>query len=115
MSSLGAVTTPGVGTNTAQSSPSRHGVTAAAEEFESVLVGQWLTTAEASFGTVPGSEEPDDAGASQMSEFAMQHLASEIVKKGGLGVAQLVEAGLMKSNTRTSSVAAAIHASEIQE
>jgi Rod binding domain-containing protein len=115
MSSLAAVTTASVGTNTAQSSPSRQRVTAAAEEFESVLVGQWLTNAESSFGTVPGSEEPDDPGASQMNEFAMQHLASEIVRKGGLGIAHLVEAGLMKSNTPSGSAAATIHASEIQE
>jgi Rod binding domain-containing protein len=80
-----------------------------------VLIGQWLNEAESSFGTVPGSEQPEDAGASQMNEFAMQHLASEIAKKGGIGIARLVEAGLMKSNTPPTNAVATVHASEIQE
>jgi Rod binding domain-containing protein len=115
MSSLSPVTTSSIGTAAAKSSPSSARVTAAAQEFESVLIGQWLTNAESTFGTVPGSEQPEDAGASQMNEFAMQHLASEIAKRGGIGIAHLVEAGLMKSNTPPSSAAATIRASEIQE
>jgi Rod binding domain-containing protein len=102
-------------TNPVPSSSSNKRIAAAAQEFESVLVGQWLTEAESSFGTVPGSEQPDDPGASQMNEFAMQHLASEITKKGGIGIARLVEAGLMKSNTPPDATPATIHASQVEE
>lgn len=113
MNSLSAVTGSIAATNAAQGSRSTQRIEAAAQQFESVLVGQWLTTAESSFGTVPGSEQPDDAGASQMNEFAMQHLASEIVRKGGLGIATLVEAGLMKSNTPPSGATASIQTGEV--
>lgn len=115
MSSRGAVTKSMLGTNTAQSSRPNSRITAAAQEFESVLVGQWLTSAESSFGTVPGSEEVDDPGASQMNTFAMQHLASEIVKRGGVGIAHIVQAGLVKSNTLPESAAAAVHGNGISE
>lgn len=66
----------------------------AATEFESVLLGQWLGSAEKSFATVPGSEDPDDAGGEQMMSFAMQHLAQSIAGKGGIGIARIVQRGL---------------------
>ena len=64
-------------------------------EFESVLLGQWLQSAEKSFGSVPGSdEEQEDAAGDQMLGFAMQQLAHSIAAHGGLGIAKLVEKGL---------------------
>lgn len=69
-----------------------------AKEFESVLLGQWLKDAESTFGSVPGSEE-DDAGGEQMKEFAMQHLATEITDRGGVGIAPMVEKALAKQET----------------
>lgn len=71
-------------------------VTAAAKEFESVLLGQWLKDAQSSFATVPGNED-EDVGASQTMDFATQHLAKEIAARGGVGIANLVEGGLRKS------------------
>lgn len=73
-------------------------LTSAADEFESVLLGQWLKDAESTFGSVPGSEEGDPGG-EQMKEFTMQHLASEITNHGGIGIAPIVERALMKQET----------------
>lgn len=81
------------GSNTAR-------LSSAAKEFESVLLGQWLKDAESSFGTVPGSEE-DDAGGEQMKDFAMQHVATEITDRGGIGIAPMVERALAKQESPT--------------
>lgn len=68
-------------------------VTEASQEFESVLLGQWLQEAQSSFGSVPGYED-DSAGSGEIKEFAMQHLAAGIVSSGGIGIAKLVEVAL---------------------
>lgn len=65
-----------------------------------MLLGQWLKDAESTFGSVPGSEEDDDAGGQQMKEFAMQHVAKEITDRGGIGIAPMVERALAKQETR---------------
>ena len=71
-------------------------LSSAAKEFESEkLLGQWLKDAESTFGSVPGSEE-DDACGEQMKEFAMQHMATEITARGGIGIAPMVERTLAK-------------------
>ena len=74
------------GSNTAR-------LSSAAKEFESVLLGQWLKDAESTFGSVPGSDE-DDSGGEQMKDFAMQHVATEITDRGGIGIAPMVERAL---------------------
>lgn len=66
----------------------------AAVEFEAVLLGQWLESAERSFGTVPGSEEDEDAGGQQMHSFAMQSLAHALAARDTLGIAKTVQQGL---------------------
>lgn len=71
-------------------------VAEASQEFESLLLGQWLKDASNSFGSVPGDED-DDAGASQIKEFAMQHLAAALTKSGGIGIAKIVEGALISS------------------
>lgn len=76
-------------------SPAEQKVHEASQEFESVLLGQWLQDAEDSFGSVPGGDE--DADSSQMKNFAMQHLAQEITKSGGIGIAKIVEGALTKA------------------
>lgn len=72
-----------------------HKVGDASQDFESVLLGQWLQQADASFGSVPG-EEDENSNDSQMKNFAMQHLAQEITKSGGIGIAKMVERALTK-------------------
>lgn len=69
----------------------------AAVEFESVLLGQWLGSAEKSFATVPGSEDEGDAGSDQMLGFAMQQMARSIAQAGGIGIGKLVQKGLEKA------------------
>ncbi len=64
----------------------------AAQDFESVLVGQWLEQAEKSFATVPGGD-PDqqaDPGHDQLQSIAMQSLATSLTKSGGLGIASMI-------------------------
>ena len=73
----------------------------AAVQFESVLLGQWLESAEKSFATVPGSDDDADAGGEQMMSFGMQQFASAIASSGGLGIARLVERGLIKAAAMT--------------
>jgi len=73
-------------------------LTSAAKEFESILLGQWLKDAESTFGSVPGSEE-EDQGGEQMKEFAMQHVATEITDRGGIGIAPIVAKALAKEET----------------
>ncbi len=69
----------------------------AAVQFESVLLGQWLQSAEKSFATVPGGDQDEDPGGEQMMSFAMQQLAGSIAASGGLGIARLVQRGLEKA------------------
>jgi Rod binding domain-containing protein len=64
----------------------------AAQDFEGVLVGQWLEQAEKSFATVPGGD-PDqqaDPGHDQLRSIALQSLASNLTKSGGLGIATMI-------------------------
>ena len=68
-----------------------------AREFESILLGQWLQGAESSFGSVPGSDEDQDAGDDQMKGFAVQQLAKSLSESGGVGIAGLVSRALKKS------------------
>ncbi len=68
-----------------------------AREFESILLGQWLQGAESSFGSVPGSEDDQDAGDDQMKGFSVQQLAKSLSASGGVGIAGLVSKALEKS------------------
>jgi Rod binding domain-containing protein len=85
------------------STPVKPGITrisGAAQEFESVLLGQWLQEAETSFGTVPGADEDSDSCGEQMQGFAVQRLAGQLSAAGGIGIARLVEKGLVKASQR---------------
>ena len=82
-------------------------ITHAAAEFESVLLGQWLGSAEKSFGTVPGADEDQDPGGEQMQSFAMQQLATVLTASGGVGIARIVAQALARSaNANTSNAEA---------
>jgi Rod binding domain-containing protein len=61
------------------------------QEFESVLIGSWLQQAEQSFGTVPGSDEDEDAAArEQMMSFGVQSLATSLAASGGIGIGKMI-------------------------
>jgi len=62
-----------------------------AQEFESVLMGSWLQQAEQSFGTVPGSDDDEDAaGREQMMSFGVQSLATSLAASGGIGIGKMI-------------------------
>ncbi len=69
-------------------------ISSKAVEFEAILLGQWLQSSETAFGSVPGGEEDQDAGADQLKSFAFQHLAAGLAEKGGVGIAKMVESAL---------------------
>lgn len=81
-------------------------LTHAAREFESVLLGQWLQNAESSFADVPGGDEDADAGDEQMHGFATQQLAGQLTASGGIGIARMVEKGLVKASEQQNAKAA---------
>lgn len=73
----------------------------AAHDFESILIGQWLEEAQKSFATVPGGESDTEAdpGHDQLQSIAMQSLAQQMTKSGGLGIASMIIKQLRASNT----------------
>lgn len=70
-----------------------------AGEFESMLLNQWLQSAESTFASVPGADDEDEAGDAQIKEFAVQALARGIVAAGGIGISAMVERNLEKTRT----------------
>lgn len=72
-------------------------LSSAAQEFESILLGQWLQAAESSFGSAPGGEVDADADGEQMQGFAVQSLATQLARSGGIGIASLVQSALETS------------------
>ena len=62
-----------------------------AQEFESMLLSNWLQQAEQSMATVPGAEEDEDAGCrEQMMSLATQTMASSMAASGGIGIAKMI-------------------------
>jgi Rod binding domain-containing protein len=87
----GSVTSLSKLTKDAQSADSKK-INQAGQDFESVLVGQWLEQAQKSFATVPGGD-PDasaDPGHDQFQGIAMQALAQRLTKAGGIGIAAML-------------------------
>jgi len=72
----------------------------AAKDFESVLLSQWLSQAEQSFASLPGSNEDTDPGHDQFQSIGMQAIATAMSgAKGGLGIAAMVSKHLNKGET----------------
>jgi len=68
----------------------------AGQDFESLLLGQWLQQAEDSFGKLPGSDEDEDgdAGNSSMQGIAMQSLGQAMAASGGIGISRMITSQL---------------------
>ncbi len=67
----------------------------AGKDFESILLGNWLQSAEESFAKVPGGDgEDDDAGSGQFQGIAMQALAGSLTASGGIGIAKMITRSL---------------------
>lgn len=80
----------------------------AGQDFESLLMGQWLQQAEDSFGKVPGTDEEEegdgDAGSGSMQGIAVQSLGQAMAASGGIGIAKMITSQL----ERTAASAAAV-------
>ncbi len=66
----------------------------AAKEFESILIGQWLQSAESSFASVPGADDDGDAEDEQLKSYGVQQLATALSNAGGIGIATMVTKAL---------------------
>ena len=84
-----------------ESSPSAAKIEQAAQEFESVLLTQWLEQARQSFAGAPGGEEDDtgDPGGDQMLSLGLQSLAAAVTKSGGIGIARMLTHHLESHNS----------------
>lgn len=64
-----------------------------AQDFEAMLLSNWLQQAEQSFGTVPGADDDDEGGMSgkdQMMSLGVQSLAQSMAASGGIGIAKMI-------------------------
>jgi Rod binding domain-containing protein len=79
-----------------------------AKEFEAILVGSWLQQAEQSFATVPGADDDEDPGASQMMSLGVQQLSTSMAASGGIGIGKMIakamHANADKANAKTAAV-----------
>ncbi|HEY4011125.1 MAG TPA: hypothetical protein VGM11_13310 [Acidobacteriaceae bacterium] len=74
-------------------------LTAAAQQFESVLLGQWLRDAESSFGSAPGGDDDaEDSCGDQMKDVGVRQLATQLSADGGIGIGRMVKEALVKTN-----------------
>jgi Rod binding domain-containing protein len=84
----------------------------ASQDFESILVGEWLNQAEKSFATVPGTDpdQQSDTGHDQFQSIACQSLAQGLSKAGGFGIAAMISKQLKASHAIQQQQAAQAHA-----
>lgn len=76
------------------------------KDFEALLLNSWFQKAYESFGSLPGSDDPDElgAGSDQFQGIAMQGLATAIVNAGGIGIAKMMADHLRKSTHSSGSI-----------
>lgn len=81
-------------------------VAGAAKEFEALLLGTWLSSAEDSFAKLPGADDEEDAdpGKDQFQSMAMQSLATSITEAGGIGIAKMIRQQLEGQTKEAGSV-----------
>lgn len=68
----------------------------AAQQFESLLLGQLLESAHPKGGWLGGG---DDGASDTATGFAEQQLAATMARAGGIGLANMIAAGLEKAKT----------------
>jgi Rod binding domain-containing protein len=81
----------GVSGSSSSQSDSRR-IEKSSQEFESLLLSNWLEKAYDSFGTMPGAEDDGelDSGKDQLNSIAMQALAGAMTASGGIGIAKMI-------------------------
>ncbi|WP_263372889.1 hypothetical protein [Granulicella aggregans] len=105
-----AASTSATASSTSASGTEDAKIDKAGHDFESILLGSWLSQAEQSFAKVPGGDgqdEDDDSGKDQFQGIAMQALAGSLTASGGIGIAKMITANLHKaSDHKDASIAA---------
>lgn len=102
--------TSAAATSTSASSTENAKIDKAGHDFESILLGSWLSQAEQSFAKVPGGDgqdEDDDSGKDQFQGIAMQALAGSLTSSGGIGIAKMITSNLHKAADHKDESAAA--------
>jgi Rod binding domain-containing protein len=93
--------TSATATSTSPSGTEDAKIDKAGKDFESILLGSWLSQAEQSFAKVPGGDgqdEDDDSGKDQFQGIAMQALAGSLTASGGIGIAKMITSNLHKAS-----------------
>jgi Rod binding domain-containing protein len=92
--------------NSASSAKDDAKIDKGAQQFEAMLLSNWLQQAEQSFATVPGAEDDEDAaGREQMMSLGVQSLAESMAASGGIGIAKMI-ARAMHATAEKAEVAA---------
>jgi Rod binding domain-containing protein len=102
--------TSATGTSTPASGKENAKIDKAGKDFESILLGSWLSQAEQTFAKVPGGDgqdEDDDSGKDQFQGIAMQALAGSLTASGGIGIAKMITSNLHKASDHKDEAAAA--------
>ena len=96
-----AASTSATASSTSASGTEDAKIDKAGKDFESILLGSWLSQAEQSFAKVPGGDgqdEDDDSGKDQFQGIAMQALAGSLTASGGIGIAKMITSNLHKAS-----------------
>lgn len=87
--------------------PAKHGkdspeeIQKAASQFEAVLIGQLLQSARSATGNGWMDTDESEPG-SNLTEMSEQALSSALASNGGLGLAKMITAGLVRSVDQSS-------------
>lgn len=73
-----------------------------AQEFESILLGNWLERVEQTYAAAP--DEDSDAASGTLSGLGTQALARALAQNNALGVARMLSNSLSASSSDASSV-----------
>ena len=98
---------PGAEPATRANAPSKHEkdspeeIQKAASQFEAVLIGQLLQSARSEGGAGWMDTDESDPG-SNLTEMSEQAFSSALASTGGLGLAKMITAGLVRSVAQTS-------------
>ena len=86
MSVITPANLPGLARSLSNSSSNAARLSSTAQQFESLLLGQWLKME----SSLEAPEVKRRIRKEQMKDFAMQHVADELTKAGGIGIAAIV-------------------------
>ena len=96
---------PAVQATAAAAEPPRK-LTKAAQEFEAILLSNWLEKLQESFA---GQDDGSDPAHSTLASMGTQAIASALAARGGIGIAKLLLQHFAKSTDKTAASAADVH------